>query len=238
LPINKMGDYISYQKLRALLGAGYMVDVQGIYGKIPDKYTLSDTFNGAHAFPTDAYSSSRNAYYVVDTLFHVPARPGEPDPYVGQWLPSSALHAYAYALAGTGKIYAMWGKPAAPPPPEEIVRNFTQVLGSDGQLIVGTVMVKSPDGVTTPHSYLRLSDGKLIKATGIVGDIKQAQKVRLTEPITPGTYPGVDRQTGWLIGDAAAFLLETDATYTPYPSGTEFNDGVEAASQAALTAKK
>jgi hypothetical protein len=104
LPVRKDGDWIGYNRLRGLLLDGNMVIVQGEYGKIPDRYTLSDSFNGGHAFTVDAYNSTKG-YYVCDTLFH------EPSPYDGQWLPSTNLHAYAYGLAGSGRIYAAWAKP-------------------------------------------------------------------------------------------------------------------------------
>jgi hypothetical protein len=99
---------------------------------------------------------------------------------------------------------------------EEPMRNF--ILASGPAPITAIVTIKSPDGVTTPHSYLRLADGVLRPATGLVGVPKPAVKVRLTEPITAGPQPvGVDRQDGWLIGDAAAFVLATDVKVSPVP---------------------
>jgi hypothetical protein len=96
------------------------------------------------------------------------------------------------------------------------MRNFELLRGTDGLPIIGTVKVKSPDGVSTPHSYLRLSDGALRPADGLVGVTKAAVKIRLTDPITAGPQPeGVDRQSGFLIGDLAAFLLATDVSFTP-----------------------
>ena len=104
IPARKDGDWIGYNRLRGLLLDGNMVILQGNYGKIPDRYALSDTFNGDHAFTLDAWSSSKG-YYCVDTLFH------EPSSYNGSWIPSSIIHAYAYALAGSGRMYAAWAKP-------------------------------------------------------------------------------------------------------------------------------
>jgi len=98
------------------------------------------------------------------------------------------------------------------------MRDFI-VLEEDGAVISGAVSIKSPDGVTTPHYYLRLTDGALVgPANGLVGKWKPAIKVRLTEDITSGSYPGVDRRTGWLVGSQAAFLLDTDVTYRADPS--------------------
>lgn len=122
--------------------------------------------------------------------------------------------------------------------PEEPVRNFTLLYGLDGRLVTGSLLVRTSADGTTPHSYLRLKDGVLVKATGIVGKVKQAVKVRLTENITPKDVPGVDRRTGYLIGDDAAFLLESDVNFTPYPIKDNFNEGVVAAANAALATKR
>ncbi len=77
---------------------------------------------------------------------------------------------------------------------------------------IGQVTVKSD----SPHSYLRLLDGTLHPAPG--GWVKHPSwAVKLTKPI-PGGAAGADRQTGYLIGDEAAFLLATDVTFTPDPT--------------------
>ena len=96
-------------------------------------------------------------------------------------------------------------------PPEASVRNFELLYDTDGRVIAGSLVVNGPD-----HYWLRLVDGAL-RGPATDGWSKQAVKVRLTEDITNKPHPGVDRRTGYLIGDDAAFFLEQDVTFTPYP---------------------
>ena len=94
---------------------------------------------------------------------------------------------------------------------ESQMRNFEYVYDADGKVIAGSLTVHGAD-----HYWLRLVDGKLL-GPARDGWAKQAVKVRLTEDITSTPHPGVDRRTGYLIGDKAAFFLESDVTFTRYP---------------------
>lgn len=86
---------------------------------------------------------------------------------------------------------------------EEPMRSFALIDGP-----TGTVTVKGPG-----HSYLLLADGTL--HTIGAGTVKHpAYPIRLIAPI-PGGVAGADRQTGWLVGVNAAFLLASDVTFVP-----------------------
>ena len=104
IPANRTGDYISPTRLQGLLRDGYMVLVQGDYGALPITYREQANFTDDHAFTVDAYEAGRG-YYVVDTL------PRNGSGYKGRWIPTLYIHRYAYALAGSGRIFAAWTRP-------------------------------------------------------------------------------------------------------------------------------
>lgn len=119
-----------------------------------------------------------------------------------------------------------------PSPVEAPVRDFA-LLPEDGRPVIGTIQVKASGGIT-PHSYLDLADNKLVKATALIGRRLPAVRVRLTENITSGEYPGVDRRTGYLFGEVGAkFLLATDVDFTPTDETAAFIRGRDAAVAAA-----
>lgn len=120
------------------------------------------------------------------------------------------------------------------PQKEAPVRDFALLMGEDNRPVTGIIQVKAT-GDTTPHSYLDLSDNKLVKATALIGRRLPAVRVRLTENITDRDYPGVDRRTGYLFGEVGAkFLLATDVDFTPDDrEATGFLRGRDAAAAAA-----
>lgn len=85
------------------------------------------------------------------------------------------------------------------------VQSFTLLPGPSGSIVVNG----------DNHAYLRLADNVLHPIPN--GATKPlAYPVKLLVPI-PGGAAGADRQTGYLIGDEAAFLLKSDVTFTPFP---------------------
>lgn len=115
-PANRVATYIGAANLKGLLGQGYMVIVQGDYGNLPLRYREQASFTDDHAFTVDAYAvrSGVPSVYVVDTI------PRASEHYEGRWIPLTALLAYAYGLAGQGRIYAAWAKPPKPAPEDDM----------------------------------------------------------------------------------------------------------------------
>lgn len=107
-PPGRVADWITPARLVDLLEAGYMAMVQGDYGDLPLAYREQASFVADHTFTVDAtrvQSGARQAY-IVDTI------PKYGTGYDGRWIPWSALMRYAHGLAGAGRIYAAWAKPA------------------------------------------------------------------------------------------------------------------------------
>ena len=130
----------------------------------------------------------------------------------------------ARAAAGLNNGWVM----AALFPKESSVRNFELLYDDAGRVIAGSLTVHGAD-----HYWLRLVDGAIL-GPARDGWAKQAIRVRLTEDITNKPHPGVDRRTGYLIGDNAAFFLESDVTFTPYPD--RYGAGYDAAKVKATAA--
>ena len=84
---------------------------------------------------------------------------------------------------------------------------------------VGSLVVKSDPAIR----YLRLSDGTLQPAAGMVKPI--AWPITL-KPALGGGAPGADRSSGYLIGDDAAFVLASDVTFTP-ASAPDCNQAIQ-----------
>jgi hypothetical protein len=114
-----------------------MVMIQGDYGNLPMQYRKQGSFTGDHTFTADAVRehpvTGLYEYFVVDTI------PRPHTLYRGEWIPGSAIMAYAYGLAGQGRIFAMWGKPKAPPPAKYsvIIEPHAEVRIYDLKPIVG-----------------------------------------------------------------------------------------------------
>lgn len=113
-PANKVSGWIDADRLQALLGKGYMVMLQGDYGDLPVKYREQTTFRDDHCFTLDSFDKTAPGltgagYYAVDTI------PRAASGYDGRWIPLVAIHSYAYGLAGTGRFYAAWARPASLP---------------------------------------------------------------------------------------------------------------------------
>lgn len=100
----------------------------------------------------------------------------------------------------------------------DTVRDFDLIYGTDGRLIAGTLRVRGD----AKHKFLRLAEGTLGDALTTWAP-KDCIAIKLTEDITSTPHPGVDRRTGYLIGDNAAFMLAQDVDFTPYPDATPYS---------------
>lgn len=92
-------------QLRALLYAGAGAEVIVVYGEIPVRTRLQESFTGNHAIYIDAFSpdalNGRPAYYVVDPI----GRTWEG--YRGQWWPAEEVERAGMAFGG-GRVATTW----------------------------------------------------------------------------------------------------------------------------------
>jgi len=149
IPANKKGGWITTATLWNLLAdPRTMVAVQGDYGDLPLAYREQATFRDDHTFSVDSVRdtpSRGKEAYVVDTI------PRYSENYDGRWMPWNVLLAYAFGLAGQGRVYAFWvrTRQSAPTPPTEVpvyeltdsrwpypvtVDNDTKVYDEDGNV--------------------------------------------------------------------------------------------------------
>ena len=97
---------------------------------------------------------------------------------------------------------------------DDTVRDFTLLYGPDGRLVTGTLAVRADPDI----KYLDLSAGTLHGPINPAAfGTKQAVRVRLKQPMVPGKPATDDWTLGYLIGDDAAFLLERNVIFAPYP---------------------
>lgn len=95
--------------------------------------------------------------------------------------------------------------PPSDTPPEVPVQSFT-ILPSAA---TGSLTIKGAG-----YAYLRLLDGTLHPTPPTFAKSIAFGPVKLLNPI-PGGKAGADRATGYVVGDEAAFLLESDVTFKP-----------------------
>lgn len=162
-------------------------------------------------------------------------------PHLRRWqLSGSFLHAVAFGPATATERW--WANPLAPPSyggePVSLAQirkymatgadaavsfaeNEFSITGGGDQPVVGFSVLDGPSGTVSVkgagHWYMTLDDGKMhgpINPTNFPPRL--GHPVHLNAPIPGGSG---DRQTGWLVGGQAAFLLATDVSvdFGPVP---------------------
>jgi hypothetical protein len=186
--------------------------------------TCSGAFDGDHAIHVHPETNSDGQWRIDDPICKT-----------HRWEKPSVLRKYAEKLYS--RIYFGVFTDAVPLLKEEdVMSSFTFKYDANGLPIVARLRFPDPAA-----RWLRLADGT-VHPVNVNWLDKVGVRARLLDPIVAGK-PRTDYwMDGWVIGDNAAFVLDRNVTATMVPVGADptiyFNQGVSAASAAALKALK